>query len=204
MTVSLQFSSAFAGAGSGPVKNVYAEPVNAAGQGPTTGLTLAGTWTIPQTVAGGPPTPVSLTPSSGQGSSQAFTLVVSDTAGATDVATDNLMVLGTPSTLANACWVAYFISKNSFGLVNDAATAYVGYVTPGQVATVSNSHCTLSGSGSSVQVSGTLLTITANLAFSSSFATIGNNATKTICAFPVNAAGKAPPSLVVMGSWTIP
>lgn len=203
MTVNLQFSSAFAGAGSGPVKNVYAQPVNAAGQGPTGGITLAGTWTIPQLVPGGPPTPVSLTPSSGQGSSQAFTLVVSDTAGATDLSAVHLIVSG-PAVLSNACWITYSLLKNSFGLVNNAGSAYVAYVAPGQAANVSNSQCTLSGNGSSAQISGTLLTMTVNVAFSSNFSKIGNGATKTIYAFPVNAAGKAPPSLVPMGSWTLP
>jgi hypothetical protein len=203
MTVSLQFSSAFAGAGKGPVKNVYALPVNVAGQGPTAGATLAGTWTIPQLTTNGVPTPVSLTPSSGKGSSQAFALVVSDSAGATDLAAVHLIVSGAAA-LTNACWVTYFPPKNSIGLVNDSATAYVGYVTPGQAGTVSNSNCTLSGSGSSVQTSGTLLTLTANLAFNSNFSTVGSGATKTVYAYPVSAAGKAPPAIVAMGSWTLP
>jgi hypothetical protein len=203
MTVSLQFSSAFAGAGNGPVKNVYALAVNVAGQGPTAGATLAGTWTIPQLTTNGVPTPVSLTPSSGKGSSQAFALVVSDSAGATDLAAVHLIVSGAAA-LTNACWVTYFPSKNSIGLVNDSATAYVGYVTPGQAAAVSNSNCTLSGSGSSVQTSGTLLTLTANLAFNSNFSTVGSGATKTVYGYPVSATGKAPPAIVAMGSWTLP
>jgi hypothetical protein len=203
MTVNLAFSSAFAGAGSGPIKNVYAEPVDAAGQAPASGVTLMGTWTVPQPVAGGPPTPVSLTPASGQGSSQAFTLVASDSAGATDLSAVHLIVSG-PAILTNACWVTYFPPKNSFGLVTDSASAYAGYVTPGQAASVSNSQCTLSGTGSSVQSSGSLLTTTVNLTFNSSFSKVGNGAVKTIYAFPVNLAGKSPASLVVMGSWTLP
>ena len=203
MTVNLAFSSAFAGAGNGPIKNVYAEPVDAAGQAPASGMTLMGTWTAPQTVAGGPPTPVSLTPASGQGASQAFTLVVSDSAGATDLSAVHLIVSG-PMVLTNACWVTYFPANNSVGLVTDSASAYAGYVTPGQAANVSNSHCTLSGAGSSAQSSGSLLTMTVNLAFTASFSKVGNGAVKTIYAFPVNLAGKSPASLVAMGSWTLP
>ena len=203
MTVNLAFSSAFAGAGNGPIKNVYAEPVDAAGQAPASGMTLMGTWTAPQTVAGGPPTPVSLTPASGQGASQAFTLVVSDSAGATDLSAVHLIVSG-PMVLTNACWVTYFPQKNSFGLASDSAGAYVGYVTPGQATNVSNSQCTLSGTGSSVQASGSLLSTTMNLAFTASFSKVGNGAVKTIYAFPVNLAGKSPASLVAMGSWTLP
>jgi hypothetical protein len=203
MTVNLAFSAAFAGAGSGPIKNVYAEPVDATGRAPASGMTLMGTWTVPQPVAGGPPTPVSLTPASGQGASQAFTLVVSDSAGATDLSVVHLIVSG-PAVLTNACWVTYFVQKNSLGLVNDSASAYVGYVTPGQAMNVSNSQCTLSGAGSSVQSSGSLLTTTVNLTFSQSFSKVGNGASKTIYAFPVNLAGKAPASIVTMGSWTLP
>jgi len=203
MTVSLQFAAAFAGAGNGPVKNVYALPLNAAGQGPSGGITLVGTWTVPQTQAGGPPTPVSLTPSSGTGSSQTFTLVVSDSAGATDVTTDHLIVSG-PLTLLNACWVSYLASRSAFGLVNDAASGYVGYVAPGQAMSVSNSQCTLNGTGSTVQASGNLLTMTVNLTFKSGFSAVGNGKAKTVYAFPINAAGKGPTGLVPMGTWTLP
>jgi hypothetical protein len=203
MTVSLQFASAFAGAGSGPVKNVYAVPVNVAGQGPTAGVTVVGTWTIPQLTSGGAPTPVSLTPSSGKGPSQAFALVISDSAGAADLVDVHMIVSG-PAVLTNACWITYFPPANSIGLVNDSATGYAGYVAPGQAATVSNSNCTLSGSGSSVQTSGTLLTLTASLAFNSGFSKVGNGATKTIYAYPINAAGKTPSAIVPMGSWTLP
>jgi hypothetical protein len=203
MTVNMQFSSAFAGAGNGPVKNLYAKPVDAAGQAPAAGMTLLGTWSIPQQVVGGPPTPVSLTPASGKGASQAFTLVVSDSAGATDLGAVHLIVSG-PANLSNACWVSYFPSKNSFGLVTDSAAAYAGYVTPGQAANISNSQCTLSGTGSSVQSSGSLLSLTVNLTFNPSFNKVGAGAAKTIYAFPVNLAGKAPASLVAMGTWTLP
>jgi hypothetical protein len=162
-----------------------------------------GTWTVPQQVVGGPPSPVSLTPASGQGASQAFTLVVSDSAGATDLAAVHLIVSG-PANLSNACWVTYFPSNNSFGLVTDSASAYAGYVTPGQAANITNSQCTLGGAGTSVQSSGSLLSLTVNLSFSQSFSKVGAGATKTIYAFPVNLAGKTPASLVAMGSWTLP
>ena len=203
MTVNLAFSSAFAGAGNGPIKNVYAEPVDAAGQAPVSGLTLMGTWTVPQPAPGGPPTPVSLTPASGQGASQAFTLVVSDSAGASDLSAVHFIVSG-PAILTNACWVTYFPQKNSFGLVSDSGNAYVGYVTPGQATNVSSSQCTLSGTGSSVQASGSLLSTTMNLTFKQSFSKVGNGPVKTTFAFPVNLAGKAPAAIVAMGSWTLP
>ena len=203
MTVNLQFSNAFAGAGSGPLKNLYAKPTDGAGQVPATGMAVMGTWTVPQLVVGGPPTPIALTPASGQGASQVFTLVVSDTAGATDLSAVHLIVSG-PANLSNACWVTYTPSKNTLGLVTDSASAYVGYVSPGQAANISNSQCTLGGSGSSVQSSGSLLSLTVSLSFSQSFSKVGSGPNKTIYAFPVNLAGKSPSSLVVMGTWSLP
>jgi hypothetical protein len=89
-------------------------------------------------------------------------------------------------------------------LVTDSASAYAGYVTPGQAANITNSQCTLGGAGTSVQSSGSLLSLTVNLSFSQSFSKVGAGATKTIYAFPVNLAGKTPASLVAMGSWTLP
>jgi hypothetical protein len=203
MTVNMQFSSAFAGAGSGPVKNVYAKPVDATGQAPAAGMTQMGTWTVPQQAVGAPPSTVSLTPASGKGASQAFTLVVSDSAGVADLSAVHLIVSG-PANLTSACWLTYLPLKNSFGLATDSASGYAGYVTPGQAASISNSQCTLSGTGSSAHSSGSLLSLTVSLAFSQSFSKVGNGATKTIYAYPVNLAGKAPASLVSMGTWTLP
>lgn len=203
MTVSLTFTPAFAALGNGPVKNVYAKPIDVTGQTADTGMTLIGSWTIPQQVAGGPPSPVSLTPSSGKGTSQAFTLVVLDSAGASDLSAVHFIVSG-PANLSNACWFTYFPLKGSLGLVNDSASAYTGYVTPGQAASVSNSQCTVSGTGTSVQSSGSLFTLTVALSFNQSFSKVGNGAIKTTYAFPVNLAGKSPASIVAMGTWTLP
>lgn len=203
MTVSLAFTPAFATLGNGPVKNVYAKPIDVTGLTADSGMTLAGTWTIPLQVAGGPPTAVSLTPSSGKGTSQAFTLVVSDSAGASDLSAVHFIVSG-PANLSNACWLTYYPLKGSLGLVNDSAAAYIGYVTPGQAANVANSQCTVSGVGTSVQSSGSLLTLTVSLTFSQSFSKVGNGATKIIYALPVNLAGKSPAAIMAMGTWTLP
>jgi hypothetical protein len=89
-------------------------------------------------------------------------------------------------------------------LATDSAAAYAGYVAPEQAANITNSQCTLSGTGTSVQSSGSLLSLTVNLTFSQSFAKVGNGATKTVYGFPVDRAGKAPTSLVAMGTWTLP
>ena len=201
MTVSLQFSTAFASAGTGAAKTIYANPVNSAGQGPSGGMVAMGTWTIPKP---GSPTVVSLSPSSGQGTSQAFALTVSDTAGASDLASVQLLFSNSTS-LNNACAVTYIAQQKNLGLTNDAGTGYAGYVTPGQSGSVSNSQCTLNGSGSSVQTSGNSLIMTAGLQFTAAFAITGTSAAKTIYANPLNSAGQGPTGgMATVGTWTIP
>ncbi|MGD0581273.1 MAG: hypothetical protein ABSC08_20450, partial [Bryobacteraceae bacterium] len=199
MTVSLQFNAAFASIGTSAAKTVYANPVNSAGQGPTGGMVAIGTWTIPT-----PPTVVSLTPTSGQGSSQTFALTVSDLAGANDLASV-LLLFANSTSLNSACAVTYNSQQKTLGLTNDAGTGYAGYVTPGQAGSVSNSQCTLNGSGSSIQSSGNSLTMTVSLQFSATFASVGTGAAKSIYANPVNSAGQGPSGgMVAKGTWTIP
>jgi hypothetical protein len=202
VVASLQFTTSFASLGSSATKNVYAKPVDAAGQGPTAGYVQVGTWTVPQATVTGPVVPVSLAPASGQGMAQVFTLVVSDIAGASDLAAVHLIVSG-PANLTNACWITYLAQTRVVGLLNDAGSTYVGYVTPGQATSYSNSQCTLTGTGTSVQLSGNLLTLTANIQFNSAFAKIGNGSTKTVYGYPVSNAGKAPAALVAMGTWSL-
>jgi hypothetical protein len=202
LTVNLQFNAAFATLGSA-TKNVYAKPLNTAGQGPAGGFVAVGTWTVPQTV-NGPPAIVSLSPSTGQGSASSFVLVVTAPGGASSLATVQLLI-GSSTALASACSVTYIAQQNAFGLTNDAGTGYGAYVSPGQATTISNSQCTLNGTGSSVQVSGNTLTMTVNLQFSAAFAGAGNGTLKSVYAKPVGASGQAPAAgMRLMGTWTVP
>ena len=199
MTASLQFNTAFASLGASAVKTIYANPVNSAGQGPTGGMAVIGTWTIPT-----PPIVVSLTPASGQGSSQTFALTISDLAGANDLSSVQILFANSTS-LSSACAVTYISQQKNLGLTNDAGTGYAGYVTPGQTGSVSNSQCTLSSAGSSIQTSGNSLIMSANLQFSVAFASAGSGATKTIYATASNSAAQGPSGgMVSKGTWTIP
>lgn len=148
------------------------------------------------------PAVVSVTPSSGQGSAQAFALVVSDSAGAADLATVQLLI-GSSTNLNSACAVTYSAATRQLSLMNDEGTAAVGSVVPGQGVSISNSQCTLFGTGSSVQTSGNLLTMTANLGFFWEFASSGG-ATKTVYGRPTTSAGAVPASgTTAVGTWTI-
>jgi predicted small secreted protein len=199
MTASLQFNTAFASSGTSAAKTIYAYPVNSAGQGPTGGMAAIGTWTIPT-----PPFVVSLTPATGQGSSQTFTLTVSDLAGASDLASVQILFANSTS-LSSACAVTYIAQQKNIGLSNDAGTGYAGYVTSGQAGSVSNSQCTLSGAGSSIQTAGKSLILTVSLQFNVAFASLGTSAAKTIYANPLNSAAQGPSGgMVSSGTWTIP
>ena len=201
ISASLQFNAAFASIGTSAAKTIYANPVNSANQGPTGGMVSAGTWTIPKP---GSPTVVSLSPSSGQGLSQTFALTVSDSAGANDLASVQLLFANS-SSLSSACAVTYISQQKNLGLTNDAGNGYAGYVTAGQAGSVSNSQCTISGAGSSIQTSGNSLIMAASLQFNTAFASTGTSAAKTIYAYPVNSAGQGPTGgMAAIGSWTIP
>jgi hypothetical protein len=131
-------------------------------------------------------------------------LTVSDSAGANDLASVRLLFANS-SSLNSACAVTYISQQKNLGLTNDAGTGYAGYVTSGQAGSVSNSQCTLSGAGSSIQTSGNSLVMTASLQFNAAFASLGTSAAKTIFANPVNSAGQGPSGgMVSAGTWTIP
>jgi len=170
--------------------------------GNTTGWAQVGSWNV-QSVSG-TPTAGALSPASGQGLSQAFTLTASDSAGAADLASVPLLINNSASSL-NACAVTYVTAQNVFQLANDAGAGVAGSVAPGQAATVSNSQRTLSGTGSSVQILGQTMTLVVNLFFNPTFASIAGGATKNIYTSPVTSAGitlSGGPALV--GTWTVP
>jgi hypothetical protein len=101
-----------------------------------------------------------------------------------------------------ACVVNYISNQKQFGLLNDAASNYVAYLTPGTNASISNSQCTLNGSGSSIKITGNNLTMTVSLQFKPAFETTGS-ATKKVYGYPVSSAGLTPTNWVAMGSWTV-
>jgi hypothetical protein len=114
------------------------------------------------------PSVVSVTPSSGSGVTQTFTMVYSDPNGLSDL--NNTRVLFNASLSAYAgCYVSYSPGSNQLFLYNNAGTGLSTAVTPGTAGTVSNSQCTLSGTGSSFSTSGNNLTLSVALTFTGTF-----------------------------------
>ena len=161
VNVALTFKAAFSGA-----KNVY---MNAVDSGSLwSNWQLRGTWTVP---SGGnqPPTSVSVTPSSGSGSSQTFGFVFSDPNGFTDLST-TYMLVNSVLDWPGSCYTYYDRGANALWLLNDGASSWMGPVTPGAAMTVQNSQCTLNGAGSSVSSSVNNLTVNEALTFKPAFA----------------------------------
>jgi hypothetical protein len=138
--------------------------------GPEVAILNAVGYNLVPVVAGGTPSVVSVTPSSGTGSSQTFAMTYSDSAGVSDL-TLIKSIINTSASGANACYVIYYPSSNRMFLYNDAGNSpLTPGITPGDANTVSNSQCTLSGSGSSASPAGNTLTLSAALSFTSKFA----------------------------------
>jgi len=118
-----------------------------------------------------PPAPTGVTPTSGTTNSATFSMTFSDPAGLQTLQVVD-MLLNNALDGRHACYVAFVPSSNSVFLVDDAGDAggpYQGMVLPGS-STISNSQCTVNGTGSSVSTSGTTLTLALAVTFKSAFA----------------------------------
>jgi sugar lactone lactonase YvrE len=157
LNVALTFTGTFVGE-----KNVYLE---AKGATSSSGWAKKGLW---MPASAGPPAVVSLSPASGTGLTQAFTMVYSDPNGISDLS-DVLVVFNTSVSVSSGCAVVYVPGTNKMYLYNNAGTALSTAVIPGSLGSVSNSQCTLAGTGSSFTTSGDDLTLTVALTFSTTF-----------------------------------
>ncbi|MBX9602640.1 MAG: hypothetical protein K2X35_16670, partial [Bryobacteraceae bacterium] len=157
--IDLSFRSGFAG-----VKNIY--QFSADTQGNTSGWQGMGTWN--DTGNPGAVELISLTPSSGAGASQAFTAVVRDGDGGSTIPFVQ-MVMNASLSGFNGCFIHYDRASNTFFLLNNAGTSWSGLV-GGSGGQVSNSQCTLRGTGSGGTVVGSDLTVTYNLELAPAFA----------------------------------
>ena len=155
----ISFRTGFAGP-----KNVYQFSGDVLGG--TTGWLSMASW-----VDGGDANVVSidsLTPMPTAGLNQTLTATISDGTGANTISFVQMVVNSTLNGI-NACFVHYDRASNVFFLLNDSGTAWSGLLA-GSNTSVSNSQCTLIGSGSGGSISGSTLTITYALAFAPGFA----------------------------------
>ena len=162
-----------------------------------------GVWQVPATPAGTIAVK-SLTPSRGDssgGTLEQIVLTLTDTKGVSDFGVVNLLI-NTFIDGRSACYLAYVASSNTIFLVNDAGAAggpYAGGMTlNGGSASIGNSQCTVTGTGSSVASSGNTLTLTLNITFLPAFA--GN---RVVYAAGRDAAGGNNTDWQALGTWTV-
>jgi len=114
--------------------------------------------------------PISVSPGSGRGLSQTFVAVYSDSAGGAALNRRLLRIATTLSVATSQCYVQ--ADATGIYLFNDAGTAVIGPVNG--AGTISNSQCTLNGTGSSLTNAGNTSTLTVSLIFNSSYGGLKN------------------------------
>ena len=141
-----------------------------------------------------PPTVVGVTPNSGSGASQTFSLQFSNYSGASNLTSVSVLFNSTLST-ANTCSVIYNLAQNTLALLTDTGAQPASTITPGS-GSQQNSQCVLNGAGSSVSTAGTQLTLNLAFTFLQAF-----NGTKNIYMQAISPFGSS--SWQSQGSWTV-
>lgn len=115
------------------------------------------------------PAPGTPSPAAGSGVTQTFTFTFSHPQGWQNLNVVNVLINDFLDG-RRACYLAYVRPLNVLYLVNDAGDGLLPALVLNGTGSVSNGQCTVYGPGSSAAGSGTTLTLTLNIAFSSLFA----------------------------------
>jgi streptogramin lyase len=163
LALTIQFTASFAGN-----KVIYMAARNGTGTGagwmPLGVAQAAGGAAMVTTDA------LSVRPSCCSGPSATFTFTFSDTKGWQDLGIVNILINGSLDA-RGACYLAYSAPLKLLYLVDDSGTGVsMGLPLGGPIGSASNGQCTVTAAGSSAAVSGNTLSLTLNLAFSTSFA----------------------------------
>ena len=189
LNVPVMFLVGFAGA-----KNVYlsANDVSEA----STGWVQRGAWTVPGAVTVAQA--ISVTPSSGSGASQTFTMQYSDSIGAASLQQVWVYFNATlASPAVNSCQLYYNVTLNQINLMNDAGTLSTA-ATPGSSTTLQNSQCSLNAAASTVAVNANALTLSLPLTFLPAFAGAKNTYLYASDQSGSNSGWQQ------LGTWTVP
>ena len=162
LNLAMTFKAAYAGA-----KNVYMYAQNVSDV--NSGWQTRGTWTVPGSVLT-TVTADSATPNEGFGASQTFALQYSSNLGASNISTAWVWFNETFAAVSNnSCMLYYDRSRATLYLLNNSATTWMSGVL-GTFATLQNSQCAVSLSGSSVTLSGNSLTLNLAMTFKAAYA----------------------------------
>ena len=136
----------------------------------------------------------SVSPNSGNGSSQTFTAVFSDVAGASDLQAARILINSSFSG-TNACYLVYKAGTGVLNLLSDAGALQSG-IAIGSAGSLSNSQCTVNVGASSAVSSGNTLTLNLVVAFTPAFAGGQNIYLEAQSSTVVD-------SWLQMGTWTV-
>ncbi len=183
----LTFASAFTG-----IRTIYVAAADVAGSG--TNWIPLGRWT-PYSAANSAPTPLTVTPQSGSGPEAVLRFTVGDNEWASDISSVRVRINSTASD-SGGCTVRLDASSNLIYLYNDAGSSWLGPVTAGSSATLSNSQCTVRASGTLASAVWDTYVYSLNVIFSSSF-----TGAKYVWAMAADASS-ASSAYVQLGVWT--
>jgi hypothetical protein len=105
-------------------------------------------------------------------------------------------LINATSSVAGGCAIVYNPAQNALMLDTDGGAQPASSITPGS-GTQQNSQCTLSGAGSSVTISGNVLTLNLSLSFQTAFAGVKN-------VYMEAASSSVTLAWEAEGSWTVP
>jgi len=155
LSLDIGFRPGFAGA-----KAIFTSVVNGSGQ--ASGWAQPGTWTV--TGSGNQaPAGMTVSPASGGGTRQLFTIQFTDPEGGADFE-DAGMTVGHAASAPSSCTLAFQRGMNKILLAHDDALGW-SEAAPGAGTTISNSQCVLRSATSSFSVSGTIWTVVADIEF---------------------------------------
>jgi uncharacterized repeat protein (TIGR01451 family) len=184
LNLPVTFAATYLGA-----KNIYAY---AAGSSANSGWQTLGSWTVPGSAV---VNAVSVSPASGSGMQQTFTLQYSDSVSANDLSTMFVYFNATFSTSSNSCLVEFYGPSSTLYLLNDAGNAWSA-ITVGSSTPLSNSQCSINAASASVNLSANGLLLNLPVTFSPAFAGVKNS-------YAYATGSSANSGWQTLGSWTV-
>jgi M6 family metalloprotease-like protein len=168
----ITFTGAASGTGPGNVNYSVAANTNIAARASFISISHQ-TFTINQAAQtqGGS---VSVTPSSGTGSSQTFAFVFGDPASWTNLTWGEVLI-NPGQVTSNACYIHWDAASNSLSLRDDADSSWLGPVPIGTSATLGNSQCVLSPGSASLKGAGASATLSLTVNFTNRYAGSAKN-----------------------------
>ncbi|MFN0105246.1 MAG: beta strand repeat-containing protein [Bryobacteraceae bacterium] len=183
-TIPITFKTSFSG-----TKTIFAAAIDSGGL--TSGWQSIGTWNPGSSAQ---PTVTSVSPNAGGGSTQSFSVVLSDANGFEDISGAVVLVSSVISG-NNSCYLFYSRAANLVYLFRDSDGTWLG-LAPGASGSVANGNCSLSGNALAISASGTTITLVLPLAFQPSYSGAKN------IYVSVNDQSNLTSGWVTAGAWT--